>query len=290
MNEYAIQCPKCGRELPEARPCDGNRRTGLGELQTLGCGCAGKWLHDDNGHLLPIHNDDACIVCRDDEIAALRAAIATFDASDLGKALDVVEFYADPENYHAISFLFDRPCGGFADDFDEDHGHPDYNRPMPGKLARGLLRGESMGKDSGVDELKTGGGAVSTGEICKHNSHGLACQICELEATVRTLTESLRETERARDSAKDRAERLYNEVTDDAKIINKLQNEINASTCEKMSLKNELLARQDDIIDLRNALCGILYLADEAESSCAIDRELPTKIANASRRALEKTQ
>ena len=43
--------------------------------------------------------------------------------------------YADPESYFAISFLFDRPCGAFGDDFSEDHGG-DFERPMPGKLAR----------------------------------------------------------------------------------------------------------------------------------------------------------
>lgn len=50
-----------------------------------------------------------------------------------------LEFYADPENYHAIGFAFDRPCGLFEDDFDEDHGHEDYDRPMPGKRARASL-------------------------------------------------------------------------------------------------------------------------------------------------------
>lgn len=55
------------------------------------------------------------------------------------RAEEALDFYADPENYHAISFLLDRPCGGFADDFSEDHGHGDYERPMPGKLAREVL-------------------------------------------------------------------------------------------------------------------------------------------------------
>jgi hypothetical protein len=55
------------------------------------------------------------------------------------RAEEALSFYADPENYHAISFLLDRPCGGFADDFSEDHGHADYERPMPGKLAREVL-------------------------------------------------------------------------------------------------------------------------------------------------------
>jgi len=53
-----------------------------------------------------------------------------------------LEFYADPENYHAIMFLVDRPAGGFADDFDTEHGHEFYDRPMPGKRARRALEGK----------------------------------------------------------------------------------------------------------------------------------------------------
>lgn len=48
-------------------------------------------------------------------------------------------FYGDPENYHAIGFWPDRPCGGFIEDFAEDHGHPDYDREMPGSKARASL-------------------------------------------------------------------------------------------------------------------------------------------------------
>lgn len=54
--------------------------------------------------------------------------------------IDALEFYADPASYHAIAFLTDPPCGGFADDFDEDHGDDFYDRPMPGKKAREVLR------------------------------------------------------------------------------------------------------------------------------------------------------
>lgn len=52
---------------------------------------------------------------------------------------EALAFYADPESYHAIGFLADRPCGAFADDFSEDHGDEYYNRPMPGKAAREAL-------------------------------------------------------------------------------------------------------------------------------------------------------
>lgn len=58
----------------------------------------------------------------------------------LGLALDALAVYGDPESYHAIAFLVDRPAGEFADDFERKHGHPDYDRPMPGKLARATFR------------------------------------------------------------------------------------------------------------------------------------------------------
>lgn len=55
------------------------------------------------------------------------------------KLREALEFYADPETYHAITFMIDPPCGGFEDDFDEDHGDEFYDRPMPGKRARAAL-------------------------------------------------------------------------------------------------------------------------------------------------------
>lgn len=58
----------------------------------------------------------------------------------LGIALDALAEYADPETYHAIAFMADRPAGSFADDFDRKHGHEFYDRPMPGKLARSTLK------------------------------------------------------------------------------------------------------------------------------------------------------
>lgn len=48
---------------------------------------------------------------------------------------DALDFYADPENYFAIAFMADPPCGAFADDFEdiEDIGF------KPGKRARQVL-------------------------------------------------------------------------------------------------------------------------------------------------------
>jgi hypothetical protein len=50
-------------------------------------------------------------------------------------------FYANPDTYYAVSFLFDPPCGGFRDDFGWVKWS-DYNRKMPGKVARRALAGE----------------------------------------------------------------------------------------------------------------------------------------------------
>jgi hypothetical protein len=47
-----------------------------------------------------------------------------------------LSFYADPESYHATSFLFDPPCGEFQDDFSEVE---EYERLMPGKRARAAM-------------------------------------------------------------------------------------------------------------------------------------------------------
>ena len=50
-------------------------------------------------------------------------------------AIEALSFYADPEEYTAITFRADRPSGGFADDFSKTD-HPRFERKMPGKKAR----------------------------------------------------------------------------------------------------------------------------------------------------------
>lgn len=59
---------------------------------------------------------------------------------------EALEFYADPDTYHAISFMGDRPCGAFADDLSEDEFTEEagYFRPMPGKTAREALAHEEQ--------------------------------------------------------------------------------------------------------------------------------------------------
>ena len=59
----------------------------------------------------------------------------------LNKALEVIKFYANPENYFAIGFFPDPPCGEFVNDFSEyDYEHPDMDGERPGKRAREFLR------------------------------------------------------------------------------------------------------------------------------------------------------
>lgn len=77
--------------------------------------------------------------------------MSDFDLADVidtalfrGKVADVlfepVYFYAMPETYHGVSFMFDPPCGDFMEDFSEDHEDPFYDRSMPGDSARSALR------------------------------------------------------------------------------------------------------------------------------------------------------
>jgi len=59
-----------------------------------------------------------------------------------GILMDALSQYANPEFYHAIMILADRPSGEFADDFSQadDPSYTHYNREMPGKLAREAIK------------------------------------------------------------------------------------------------------------------------------------------------------
>lgn len=48
-------------------------------------------------------------------------------------ALEALAFYADPETYHAITILADKPTGGFDEDFSMSEY---YGYEKPGKRAR----------------------------------------------------------------------------------------------------------------------------------------------------------
>ena len=67
------------------------------------------------------------------ENAALRQRVRALE--------DVLEFYANPDNYFAIGFLPDHPCGDFITDWSwaDDWATEPFNRKMPGKRARDLL-------------------------------------------------------------------------------------------------------------------------------------------------------
>lgn len=52
---------------------------------------------------------------------------------------EALEFYADPYTYHGCMIVFDSPAGGLCEDFDAEHGESNYDRPMPGKMARKAL-------------------------------------------------------------------------------------------------------------------------------------------------------
>lgn len=53
-------------------------------------------------------------------------------------AIETMALYANPESYHAIMMLCDRPSGWFADDVSKTD-HPNYDRKMHGAAARKAL-------------------------------------------------------------------------------------------------------------------------------------------------------
>ncbi len=67
------------------------------------------------------------------ENAALRQRVRALE--------DVLEFYANPDNYFAIGFLPDSPCGEFITDWSwaDDWASEPFKHMMPGKRARDLL-------------------------------------------------------------------------------------------------------------------------------------------------------
>ena len=73
------------------------------------------------------------------------------EAEALIKIIDALEFYANPDVYWACSFMFDRPTGGFDDDFSDFQEYKDFldgstpdcyyeDRERPGLNARKVLR------------------------------------------------------------------------------------------------------------------------------------------------------
>lgn len=76
----------------------------------------------------------------DSEIETALRAELTESKESIERMVEALSFYANVGIYHGCGFKFDRPTGGFDEDFSEDHGDPFYDRPMPGKLAREALR------------------------------------------------------------------------------------------------------------------------------------------------------
>ena len=60
------------------------------------------------------------------------------DQEKIKRLIKALVSYGNPDSYFAIGFLLDHPCGSFANDFEIIPGG-DYDRPMPGKLARQTL-------------------------------------------------------------------------------------------------------------------------------------------------------
>jgi hypothetical protein len=58
----------------------------------------------------------------------------------IARLTEALRFYADPDNYLAIGFFPDRPCGAFMDDFSDDHNSDYTDLRKPGALARKTLR------------------------------------------------------------------------------------------------------------------------------------------------------
>lgn len=64
--------------------------------------------------------------------------------SRIDELTEALWFYGNPDNYFAVGIFGDRPCGQIADDVGDDHGHPDFDRPMHGWYARRILAGEDV--------------------------------------------------------------------------------------------------------------------------------------------------
>lgn len=99
------------------------------------------------------------LVERDLAIEALEKDVSEAE-SERELLRDAVKFYADEGVYHGCSFSFDRPTGGFDDDFSLDAGS-EYDRPMPGKRAREALRQMSIAED--VAEAEAQGNEPNNG-------------------------------------------------------------------------------------------------------------------------------
>lgn len=132
-------CRDCGKVEPDAEADDDDNSAPEP--------AAGQWryeygaIYSDKGRILLAdrENINTLPVERDEILKQVVYEHETYHAQrqTIAALVEALRFYANPETYHAVSFLFDPPTGGFDADF--DGGHDDYNRPMPGKRARAAL-------------------------------------------------------------------------------------------------------------------------------------------------------
>ena len=97
-----------------------------------------------NSKLIAELENSGAILWEKDTVAIadlLRRAAALIErqAAEIEKLREALEMYADPAFYHGCAFMFDRPTGGFDEDFSLDHGDENYDYEKPGKLARAAL-------------------------------------------------------------------------------------------------------------------------------------------------------
>ena len=108
--------------------------------EALRGGCGSHNPQHGNFHDLSVLGnppDIFCEDCRDEALKATPIRVMQNKLKAYEKCVKTLKFYADPENYHALTIVGDRPCGAFGDDFSKVE-HPDYDE-MPGKAARAAL-------------------------------------------------------------------------------------------------------------------------------------------------------
>lgn len=144
MTDWREECQSLSDEVERLRA--ENEKLREYELDCYECA---KWLAENEKPSECIQRN------RHDAQQALNLLADTTTERDTLRA--ALEFYADPETYHAVGFWLDPPCGEFQDDFGDfdEHRHPGYERPMPGKRARQALEGSS---DETRDEADPGTG------------------------------------------------------------------------------------------------------------------------------------
>jgi hypothetical protein len=82
---------------------------------------------------------------------------------DKGRLEEALRTYADPTFYFGVAFMFDRPTGGFDEDFSEVEWPDGRIVSKPGKLARRALAGVETGRQEHGNAGGAGGADVEDG-------------------------------------------------------------------------------------------------------------------------------